>query len=89
MIIASGKIKAANAVLPVSENPDYQARYGLRHLSALGITEQTDAIALVVSEEKGTIALAKEGQLYENLSINDVIDFLNREFASQMIEFKS
>jgi diadenylate cyclase len=89
MIIASGKIKAANAVLPVSENPDYQARYGLRHLSALGITEQTDAIALVVSEEKGTIALAKEGQLYENLSINDVVDFLNKEFASQMIEFKA
>lgn len=85
VIIANSRIKAANAVLPVSENPDAQAVYGLRHLSALGITEQTDAIALVVSEEKGTIAIAKEGKIIEQLSRQEIIDFLNKEFASEMV----
>lgn len=85
VIIANSKIKAANAILPVSENPEHLQKYGLRHLSALGITEQTDAIALIVSEEKGTIALAKEGKLLEGLSKQEMIDFLNKEFADDMV----
>jgi len=88
MIIANSKIKAANAVLPVSENPEAQNKYGLRHLSAIGITEQTDAIALVVSEEKGTMAIAKEGKIYEQLTKQEIIDFLNREFASEMVSVR-
>jgi diadenylate cyclase len=88
MIIAGGKIKAANAVLPVSENPDYQNKYGLRHLSAIGITEQTDAIAIVVSEEKGSIAIAKEGQIFETLSNNEIVELLTKEFANQMIQIR-
>jgi uncharacterized protein (TIGR00159 family) len=85
VIIASGKIKAANAVLPVSDNPDLQNKYGLRHLSAAGITEQTDAIAIVVSEEKGTIAVAQEGKITEGVSRKELLDILNREFATQML----
>ena len=85
VIIANSKIKAANAVLPVSDNPEAQAKYGLRHLSAIGITEQTDAIAIIVSEERGTIAVAKEGKIYEQLSKQEIIDFMNKEFANEMV----
>jgi diadenylate cyclase len=89
VIIANSKIKAANAVLPVSENPEVLNKYGLRHLSALGITEQTDAIVLVVSEEKGTIALAKEGKMVEGLSKNQLVEFLNKEFINDMVSVNS
>ncbi len=85
VIIANSKIKAANAVLPVTENPELLQKYGLRHLSALGITEQTDAIALVVSEEKGTMALAKEGRMLEGMNKQQIIDFLNKEFINDMV----
>lgn len=85
VIIASSKIKAANAVLPVSENPELLNKYGLRHLSAIGITEQTDALVVVVSEEKGTMAVAKEGKLMEGLSKSQIIDILNKEFVNDMV----
>lgn len=88
VIIANSKIKAANAILPVSENPEVQNKYGLRHLSALGITEQTDAVALVVSEEKGTIAIAKEGKLIEGLSDKEIVNYLNKEFATDMVKIR-
>lgn len=88
VIIANSKIKAANAVLPISDNPEHQSKYGLRHLSALGITEQTDAIALIVSEEKGTMAVAKSGKIYENLSHQEVLDMLTQEFSHEMISVK-
>lgn len=88
VIIANGKIKAANSVLPISDNPEYQSKYGLRHLSALGITEQTDAIALIVSEEKGTIALAKGGKITENMTKQEVIDILTKEFSNDYLTKK-
>ncbi|MFN5884736.1 MAG: diadenylate cyclase, partial [Bacteroidota bacterium] len=85
LIIANSKIKAANAVLPLSDNPDAQNKYGLRHLAAIGITEQTDAIALVVSEEKGTVAIAKAGKMLEGMSSEKMVVFLNKEFAGEMV----
>ncbi|MBW7845761.1 MAG: TIGR00159 family protein [Bacteroidia bacterium] len=88
VIIANSRIKAVNSVLPVSENPEYQSKYGLRHLSAIGITEQTDAIALVVSEERGTISVAKEGKIFENLSNEEIVNFLTKEFSEEMITIK-
>src|SRR5574343_1492953 len=88
VIIANSRIKAANAVLPVSDNPEHKVRYVLRHLFAIGITEQTDAIALVVSEEKGTMAIAKEGKIHENLSREEVLEFLTKEFSNEMVSVK-
>ena len=85
VIIASSRIKAANVVLPVSDNPEIQNKYGLRHLSAIGITEQTDAIVLVVSEERGTVAVAKGGKLIEGMNHQQIIYFLNKEFANAMV----
>jgi uncharacterized protein (TIGR00159 family) len=64
MIIEGNKKKAARCVLPVTDNTDLPAQYGMRHRAALGITEQSDAIAIVVSEETGAISIAVEGKLY-------------------------
>ncbi len=79
MIIAKGRIKAVNCVLPVSDNPDMINKYGLRHLSAIGITEQTDAICLVISEERGYISFVKEGKIKEAIDREQLIDLLNVE----------
>jgi uncharacterized protein (TIGR00159 family) len=85
VIISNGRIKAANCVLPVSENPHYINKYGLRHLAAIGITEQTDAICLVVSEEQGTISYVKEGNVESNLIAEEIIDRLNEQFSKEMV----
>jgi diadenylate cyclase len=76
VIISDGRIQAARCVLPVSENTSLPAHLGLRHRSAVGITEVSDATALVVSEENGTISSAKEGQLRQNLSEKEIRQIL-------------
>ncbi len=63
MIIADGRIKAAGCILPVSHDNDIPRSLGLRHRSALGISQATDAFAIVVSEETGGISLAHRGKL--------------------------
>lgn len=85
VIISKGKIKAANCVLPVSENPAVLNHFGLRHLSAIGITEQTDAVVLVVSEERGVVSYVAEGKIYENLSTAQMIDRLTKDFSNEML----
>ncbi|MCH8555375.1 MAG: diadenylate cyclase CdaA [Schleiferiaceae bacterium] len=63
VVIADDKIVAAGVILPLTERDDLPSRLGLRHRAAVGITEKTDAVALVVSEETGTISIAKGGEL--------------------------
>lgn len=67
VIIRDERILAASCMLPLSENPDVDRDLGTRHRAALGITESTDAIAIVVSEETGGISLAHNGRLLRNL----------------------
>ncbi len=62
MIIFNNEIKSAGCILPVSNNPDLPPRLGLRHRAAIGITEQSDCIAIVVSEQNGKISFCKEGE---------------------------
>lgn len=62
MIIFNNEIKAAGCILPVSNNPNLPPRLGLRHRAAIGITEQSDCIAIVVSEQNGKISFCKEGE---------------------------
>lgn len=64
-VIRRDRVVAAGCFLPLSEAVLLDRRMGTRHRAALGITEQTDALALVISEETGAIALAKEGRLIE------------------------
>jgi len=72
VIIANKKIKAARCILPVSENEDIPANFGLRHRAALGMTEVTDSVVMIVSEETGEISVAFNGQLFSNLSKNEL-----------------
>lgn len=73
VIIENGRMMAAGAVLPLSDQQDMQKTFGTRHRAALGVVEETDAVALVVSEETGAISLAYESMLYYNLE-RDVLE---------------
>lgn len=72
VIIQGNRITSAGAVFPISLNTKINKRLGTRHRAALGISEESDAIALVVSEETGKISIAISGVLNHNLSIDDV-----------------
>ncbi|WP_255431774.1 diadenylate cyclase [Cardinium endosymbiont of Dermatophagoides farinae] len=72
VIIHSNKIVAARCILPVTENPNIAARFGLRHKAAVGLTEITDALVLIVSEESGQISIARKGTLESNLSAQEI-----------------
>jgi DNA integrity scanning protein DisA with diadenylate cyclase activity len=61
MIISHNRIAAAGCILPVSHNLDIPKELGLRHRAALGITQQSDALSIIVSEETGAISIAKRG----------------------------
>lgn len=68
MIIQNGKITAAGCFLPLSEQQDIRKSFGTRHRAALGMSEQSDAVILIVSEETGAISLAYDAKLYYDLS---------------------
>ncbi|MDR0759866.1 MAG: diadenylate cyclase CdaA [Treponema sp.] len=68
MIIQNGRIVAAGCFLPLSEQQDIRKSFGTRHRASLGMSEQSDAVILVVSEETGAISLAYDGKLYYDLS---------------------
>lgn len=68
VLIRGNRILAANVVLPLSEDVIGQRRYGTRHRAAKGITEQTDALAIVVSEETGAISLVNDGRMVSYLN---------------------
>ena len=80
VIIHDNKIKAARCILPVTENTDLPAHYGMRHRAALGITEQTDAISIIVSEETGTISLAIDGKISYNITPEELEKQLKEVF---------
>ncbi|MEN8250028.1 MAG: DNA integrity scanning protein DisA nucleotide-binding domain protein, partial [Bacteroidota bacterium] len=68
VIIHNGKISAARSILPVSENDNLPAQYGLRHRAAIGMSEITDTMIIVVSEETGQMSLARNGYIWHNLT---------------------
>lgn len=83
MIINKEKIMAASCILPVSKNTSVPKRLGLRHRAALGITEQTDAIAIIVSEETGKISYAVNGELNLNVKAEELEMFLSQSVYSK------
>lgn len=76
MIISGNKIIAAACILPVTKNLFVPKELGLRHRAALGVSEVTDAVTIVVSEETGSISIAKGGRLQRHLSPKDLEIFL-------------
>lgn len=71
VIIQGDKITSAGAVFPTSDNLRISKRLGTRHRAALGISEETDCISIIVSEETGRLSVAVGGELHYNLNIDD------------------
>ncbi len=81
VIIQKERIAAAACFLPLTTNPAVSLKLGTRHRAAIGITEETDCLALVVSEETGRIAAAAFGELTQGLTLNEVGEQINRHFG--------
>lgn len=79
MVISKNRIRAAGCILPVSHNFDIPKELGLRHRAAMGISQDSDAIAIVVSEETGRISVAIRGQFHLRLSAEQLESILTRE----------
>ncbi|HOZ88469.1 MAG TPA: diadenylate cyclase CdaA [Bacteroidia bacterium] len=78
VIIQGNRILAARCVLPVTEKEDFPAQYGMRHRAAVGITENTDALAITVSEQTGSIAITVHGEIHPDLSREKFIYLLEK-----------
>ena len=81
VIIRDNKIISARCVLPVSNSEDFPGNLGMRHRAAVGITEESDAIAIIVSEETGSISYVKDGELFNGRTGEQLEQFLNRVFT--------
>lgn len=84
VIVQEDRIAAAACFLPLSPNPEVSKELGTRHRAALGITEETDALAVVISEETGQISVAVEGRLIRNLDTNDLRNQLHLHLISSL-----
>lgn len=79
MVISKKRIRAVGCILPVSHSIDIPKELGLRHRAAMGISQDSDAIAIVVSEETGRISVAIKGQFHLRLSAEQLESILTRE----------
>lgn len=86
VLLESDRIKAAGCVLPLSFNPDLDPSLGTRHRAALGLSERSDAVIIVVSEESGSISLARDGKLNRNLDASMLRDSLHRLITTKRKE---
>ncbi len=86
VIIRNQRIEAARCILPVSTSMKLSPGLGLRHRAAVGLTEQTDAFVIVVSEETGSISVAKNGDLISNLTVSELQTYLTEALTLQSSE---
>ncbi|OPJ54680.1 diadenylate cyclase CdaA [Alkalithermobacter paradoxus] len=78
IVIKDSKIKAAGCFLPLTENKNLNKELGTRHRAGIGISEKSDCISLMVSEENGYISMAKNGKLYRNITKEYIKDLLTK-----------
>ena len=83
VIIHGNRIIAAGAVLPLTTSADANLPHGTRHRAALGVSEDSDALVVVISEENGSIAVASEGVLHENLDRAGLLRIMNAQLRPQ------
>ena len=81
VIVKDNTIVATRVILPVSENKKIPARFGLRHRAAIGISEKTDALVLVISEQSGEISLVKDGQFVKYKTLDELRHLLTEDLA--------
>jgi diadenylate cyclase len=92
-IIQKGKVASAACFLPLTTRPSLARKLGTRHRAAIGITEETDCLSLVVSEETGRISVAAFGEIVSGLTVSEMMERIHRHFgvarpsASQPDEF--
>lgn len=79
MVISHRRIKAAGCILPVSHDQDIPKHLGLRHRAALGISQDSDALSVIVSEETGAISVAKGGEIFLDLNPESLERYLTQE----------
>lgn len=81
VIVENDKVKAARVILPVTEKLDLPPEYGLRHRAGLGISEVTDSLVIIVSEENGQISISENGILQKNISPKLLKQKLEEDFS--------
>ncbi len=79
VLIEDGKIHSARCPLPITDRVSLPARFGMRHRAAIGISEHTDSLVVVVSEESGKITVVEGGEVTENITPNELRQFLLKE----------
>ncbi len=89
VIVRGGRIAAAGCVMPLSENPHLNSDLGTRHRAAVGTSEVSDAVVVVVSEETGTISVATNGMLKRHLAPQTLERLLTKELLPDVEEQKS
>ncbi|BDR58758.1 membrane protein [Xylocopilactobacillus apicola] len=89
VIIQDDRVAAAAAFLPLSDNPDIPKMFGTRHRAAVGISEVTDALTIVVSEETGAISFTKDGKLITGMTHDEYRKFLFDEMGAKTAPKKS
>ena len=81
VIITGNRITAARCVLPVTDDENFPTQLGMRHRAAVGLSENSDAVAILVSEQTGAISVAHEGELEYEISPKALRDFLESKFG--------
>ncbi|RUM87869.1 MAG: TIGR00159 family protein [Thermodesulfatator sp.] len=86
VIIQGGRLAAAGCVLPLTSNPGISRRLGTRHRAGIGITEETDAVTVIVSEETGSISVAIAGRITRDIDPGTLRRILHNSFAPEEAE---
>ncbi|MBU1122426.1 MAG: diadenylate cyclase CdaA [Candidatus Omnitrophota bacterium] len=81
VILDNTKVLAASCLFPLSENPNIERALGMRHRAGVGLSEHSDSVVIIVSEENGSVSLAINGQLSRNLTPNDLLTILKGQMG--------
>ncbi|MGZ3944168.1 MAG: diadenylate cyclase CdaA [Mucilaginibacter sp.] len=80
VVISENKIKAASCILPLTDKTDLPLQFGLRHRAGIGVTENNEATAIIISEETGEISYAKQGRVKMNIGFAELEKLINKDF---------
>jgi uncharacterized protein (TIGR00159 family) len=80
VVISENKIKAASCILPLTDKTDLPLQFGLRHRAGIGVTENNEATAIIISEETGELSYAKQGRVKMNIGFAELEKLLNKDF---------
>ena len=86
IIVRGDRIEAAGAVLPLTQNPSIPKRYGTRHRAAIGVTEESDAVVVITSEETGALSIVWNGELKPQEDVVKTEETLNRLIAGEEVD---